>query len=367
MKLRPLTGTLTALVTPFRNQAVAHDDLRKLVEFQIKSGVNGLVPVGTTGESPTLSHEEHLDVVRAVIEASRGRVPVVAGTGSNSTQEAVDLTSLATGAGADPDVDPIAVHEIERERARCHRQRQLDARGGGLRAQRGTGQQRARREVVRPDEIAERRRKLLVSAQVPRGRRLTDPYIGDREVFAVDRVAGRHVAAQHPESLGVVVGRHQPSAADGRAQHEQDSQQQSRIAPGLHSQPRGGAGRHESRPRVIEGVYRSESNSSSPHPRHPQQPGQSRSADTRPCQTIDMADSSPRFLTLADVADVLNVTARQVYALVRTGDLRGIQIGGRGQWRIESVELEQYIQRQYERTDQLIAEEADVDESVNAD
>jgi len=80
-----------------------------------------------------------------------------------------------------------------------------------------------------------------------------------------------------------------------------------------------------------------------------------------------MADSSPRFLTLADVADVLNVTARQVYALVRTGDLRGIQIGGRGQWRIESVELEQYIQRQYERTDQLIAEEADVDESVNAD
>lgn len=80
-----------------------------------------------------------------------------------------------------------------------------------------------------------------------------------------------------------------------------------------------------------------------------------------------MADSSPRFLTLADVADVLNVTARQVYALVRTGDLRGIQIGGRGQWRIESVELEQYIQRQYERTDQLLAEEADVDESVNAD
>ena len=57
MKLRPFTGTITALVTPFKNQAVAYDDLRKLVEFQIKSGINGLVPVGTTGESPTLSHE----------------------------------------------------------------------------------------------------------------------------------------------------------------------------------------------------------------------------------------------------------------------------------------------------------------------
>jgi excisionase family DNA binding protein len=60
----------------------------------------------------------------------------------------------------------------------------------------------------------------------------------------------------------------------------------------------------------------------------------------------------PRFLTLADVADVLNVTSRQVYALVRNGDLRGIQIGGRGQWRVEAVELEDYIQRQYARADQ---------------
>jgi len=79
-----------------------------------------------------------------------------------------------------------------------------------------------------------------------------------------------------------------------------------------------------------------------------------------------MADPSPRFLTLADVAEVLNVTVRQVYALVRTGDLRGIQIGGRGQWRIESVELEQYIQRQYERSDQLLAEPS-ADDQVNAD
>lgn len=101
MKKRPLTGTITALVTPFRKQAVAYDDLAKLVEAQIKGGIDGLVPVGTTGESPTLSHDEHLEVVRATIAAARGRVPVIAGTGSNSTAEAVELTSLATAAGAD--------------------------------------------------------------------------------------------------------------------------------------------------------------------------------------------------------------------------------------------------------------------------
>jgi 4-hydroxy-tetrahydrodipicolinate synthase len=101
MKLRPLTGAITALVTPFKNEAVAYDDLRKLVEFQIKSGIHGLVPVGTTGESPTLSHEEHMDVVRAVIEMTRKRVPVIAGTGSNSTREAVELTRLSHEAGAD--------------------------------------------------------------------------------------------------------------------------------------------------------------------------------------------------------------------------------------------------------------------------
>src|SRR3569833_379754 len=101
MKLRPLTGAITALVTPFKNQAVDFDSLRKLTEFQIKSGIDGLVPVGTTGESPTLTHEEHLDVIRAVIETSRGRVPVIAGTGSNSTQEAIELTKLSHQAGAD--------------------------------------------------------------------------------------------------------------------------------------------------------------------------------------------------------------------------------------------------------------------------
>jgi len=101
MKLRPLTGTLTALVTPFKNHEVAYRDLAKLVEHQIKGGINGLVPVGTTGESPTLSHEEHLDVIRAVIANTHGRVPVIAGTGSNSTHEAVELTQAAHAAGAD--------------------------------------------------------------------------------------------------------------------------------------------------------------------------------------------------------------------------------------------------------------------------
>jgi len=96
-----LTGTITALVTPFRKGKVSYEDISRLVEFQIKSGIDGLSPTGTTGESPTLSHEEHLDVIRAVIAAARGRVPVIAGTGSNSTQEAVDLTRLAHEAGAD--------------------------------------------------------------------------------------------------------------------------------------------------------------------------------------------------------------------------------------------------------------------------
>ncbi len=101
MKLRPLTGTLTALVTPLRRQQVAFDELRALVEFQIRAGIDGLVPMGSTGESATLSHAEHIEVVRCVVEAARHRVPVVAGTGSNSTREALGLTRAAHAAGAD--------------------------------------------------------------------------------------------------------------------------------------------------------------------------------------------------------------------------------------------------------------------------
>jgi 4-hydroxy-tetrahydrodipicolinate synthase len=98
---RTFTGTYTALVTPFQRGAIAYDELRKLVETQIKAGISGLVPVGTTGESPTVSHEEHLDIIRCTIDATRGRVPVIAGTGSNSTHEAIDMTKAADAAGAD--------------------------------------------------------------------------------------------------------------------------------------------------------------------------------------------------------------------------------------------------------------------------
>jgi 4-hydroxy-tetrahydrodipicolinate synthase len=101
MKPRTLTGAITALATPFCGSGVSFKDLGKLVEAQVKGGVDGLVPVGTTGESPTLSHEEHMDVIRATIEFARGRVPVIAGTGSNSTAEALELTRLSDEAGAD--------------------------------------------------------------------------------------------------------------------------------------------------------------------------------------------------------------------------------------------------------------------------
>jgi 4-hydroxy-tetrahydrodipicolinate synthase len=98
---RTFTGTYTALVTPFQRGGVAYDELRKLVNTQIKAGISGLVPVGTTGESPTVTHEEHNDIIRATIEAAKGRVPVIAGTGSNSTHEAIYTTQAADAAGAD--------------------------------------------------------------------------------------------------------------------------------------------------------------------------------------------------------------------------------------------------------------------------
>ena len=102
MKHRPpFTGAYTALVTPFKQGAVAYDELRRFIEFQIKGGIDGLVPVGTTGESPTVDHAEHLDIIRCTIDAVRGRVPVIAGTGSNSTREACAMTKAAHAAGAD--------------------------------------------------------------------------------------------------------------------------------------------------------------------------------------------------------------------------------------------------------------------------
>lgn len=94
-------GSLPALVTPFKDGAVDYDTLKRLVEWHIAQGSHGLVPVGTTGESPTLSHREHEDVVSFVVEAVAGRIPVIAGTGSNNTQEAIRLIQHAEKAGAD--------------------------------------------------------------------------------------------------------------------------------------------------------------------------------------------------------------------------------------------------------------------------
>ncbi len=94
-------GALTAIITPFRDGAVDEPALRELVEWQIQSGIDGLVPCGSTGESATLTHAEHERVVRITIEQARKRVPIIAGTGSNSTAEAIRLTCAAREMGAD--------------------------------------------------------------------------------------------------------------------------------------------------------------------------------------------------------------------------------------------------------------------------
>jgi 4-hydroxy-tetrahydrodipicolinate synthase len=95
------TGVLPAVVTPFKNGEVDEEGLRQLIEFQIENGVHGMVPCGTTGESATLSHEEHDRVVEITVDQVKGRVPVVAGTGSNNTVEAIRLTAHAKKIGAD--------------------------------------------------------------------------------------------------------------------------------------------------------------------------------------------------------------------------------------------------------------------------
>jgi 4-hydroxy-tetrahydrodipicolinate synthase len=96
-----LTGVYTALVTPFSGGAVDYAKLRELVELQIAGRVDGIVPVGTTGESPTLSFDEHRKVIEEVIDTAAGRCTIIAGTGANSTSEAIELTKHAKAAGAD--------------------------------------------------------------------------------------------------------------------------------------------------------------------------------------------------------------------------------------------------------------------------
>ncbi len=94
-------GSIVAIVTPFKKGRVDYKTFEDLIEFQIKNGTSGIVPCGTTGESPTLTTEEHIKVIEACIETVKGRIPVIAGTGSNSTAEAIELTKHACDAGAD--------------------------------------------------------------------------------------------------------------------------------------------------------------------------------------------------------------------------------------------------------------------------
>ncbi|MEE9558226.1 MAG: 4-hydroxy-tetrahydrodipicolinate synthase [Candidatus Brocadiales bacterium] len=95
------TGSIVALVTPFKNGEVDYEKLKELVEFHVREGTNAIVPCGTTGESPTLSHEEHEKIISEVVQKVQGRIPVIAGTGSNNTKEALKLTRYASKAGAD--------------------------------------------------------------------------------------------------------------------------------------------------------------------------------------------------------------------------------------------------------------------------
>jgi 4-hydroxy-tetrahydrodipicolinate synthase len=95
------SGTMVAIITPFSDGQVDYETLTELVEFHLESGTDGIVPVGTTGESPTLSYEEHKKVIEHVVRVVGGQIPVIAGTGSNSTAEAIELTAFAKKAGTD--------------------------------------------------------------------------------------------------------------------------------------------------------------------------------------------------------------------------------------------------------------------------
>jgi 4-hydroxy-tetrahydrodipicolinate synthase len=102
------TGAMVALITPFQNGKIDFKTLDELIDFQLDNGIDGIVPVGTTGECPTLSHEEHKQVIERVVKAVDGKVPVIAGAGSNSTAEAIELTAFSKKVGADAtlQVDP---------------------------------------------------------------------------------------------------------------------------------------------------------------------------------------------------------------------------------------------------------------------
>jgi len=109
-------GSNVALITPFKNNGLDEGAYIKLIHFHMENGTSGLVPAGTTGESPTLSHEEHQRVIDLCIKESNGKIPVIAGTGSNSTEEAISLTSHAEKAGANAAlvVTPYIINLLKR-------------------------------------------------------------------------------------------------------------------------------------------------------------------------------------------------------------------------------------------------------------
>ena len=96
-----LKGSIVALITPFDNDNLSEEGYIKLINYHLDNGTNGLVPAGTTGESPTLSHNEHRKIIEIAVKESKGKIPVIAGTGSNSTEEAVELSKFAEKAGSD--------------------------------------------------------------------------------------------------------------------------------------------------------------------------------------------------------------------------------------------------------------------------
>ena len=96
-----LKGSIVALITPFKNDSLDEDTYRKLIDYHLKNGTNGVVPGGTTGESPTLSHSEHKKIIQIAVKECKGKIPIIAGTGSNSIDEAIDLSRYAEKAGSD--------------------------------------------------------------------------------------------------------------------------------------------------------------------------------------------------------------------------------------------------------------------------
>ena len=96
-----LKGSIVALITPFKDENLDENTYRKLIDYHLKNGTNGIVPGGTTGESPTLSHSEHKKIIEIAVKECNGKIPVIAGTGSNSTDEAVELSQFAEKAGSD--------------------------------------------------------------------------------------------------------------------------------------------------------------------------------------------------------------------------------------------------------------------------